>query len=949
MKPSFLLILFPLLFSLSSYGQKQLQFQNISKEVQGELEKKFPEMNAGDLPQSIIDDMLRFIATKTGLENVRVEKSQNGVLSFIVEIKKTVGKVSITGNHSVSRTDLEEVLRIREGDRFDRRLAIQSGEAFKQVYGERGFFNTIIDISFIPLPSGEVNIDIEIKEQASCKIKKIDFFSVNQELQDRLNSQGKKYLGKNLTQSNLDGLVKDLRSFFSSRYYLTTSLREPKISYNESKTEAFIAIEIQDPFKWQFNVSGNKERNLAEIYSVLDLTNKERKNIDPVAESVDRLRRDYLQRGFPHVNVTSRVAKIEKNFINRVYLKITEGPKVSIEDFKIEGRISRPEKYYANFIKDHSSTLIDRGFYSRSDLDIGINNLITHLKNQGFLRARMQSLRVEFSKDLSKATVFINMDEGSLTQIRSITFDGNNFFSSRELISVFGLDTRSPLKLIELENGIEKLKTFYKKQGFMEMRILNENETLVSYNDKGTLAEVNFKVYEGPRIRVADIVIDGNTFTKDSVVLREASFEIGQILNPTIIEEATDRLNRLGIFSRVDVRTLEEGTSISDRTVIISVSEREPGTFRIGAGVNSERDLTARGFLGVGYNNLGGTGRAVSTRAELNYNVAQINYPEHELTLGYLEPFVFNTRTKGRVNLTKSERVFAYDEDKDGLTSITVSERADLLLERQFTKAFRGTWRLWSIDRRKDFEREGRCLEDIDGDDIIDSDQKCPSSIQQIGKIGPILDLDYRDSPFLPTRGSFSRALFEYSHPSLGSSQGIHFLKADTQYTKYLRLGSPRVVWANSLRGGYIKNLDGADGSGIPANQAFFLGGIFTVRGFDSANNRDRIPPESEVPVPRSTSIVITDYSYYGLFKSELRFPISGDHGGVIFYDGGLVQIEGEIGGEDVDITRPYRDAVGIGYRYNTPVGPVSLDFAFKIRPEDDEEAFRVHFSIGTF
>lgn len=46
---------------------------------------------------------------------------------------------------------------------------------------------------------------------------------------------------------------------------------------------------------------------------------------------------------------------------------------------------------------------------------------------------------------------------------------------------------------------------------------------------------------------------------------------------------------------------------------------------------------------------------------------------------------------------------------------------------------------------------------------------------------------------------------------------------------------------------------------------------------------------------------------------------------------------------------RPYRDAIGFGYRYNTPVGPLALDLAFKILPEPLEAPFRVHLSIGTF
>ena len=74
-------------------------------------------------------------------------------------------------------------------------------------------------------------------------------------------------------------------------------------------------------------------------------------------------------------------------------------------------------------------------------------------------------------------------------------------------------------------------------------------------------------------------------------------------------------------FSRADIRTLEEGTNVAERTLIITVAERDPGVFRFGAGVNNERNLTVRGFTGISYNNLRGTGRAVSTRVELKSNV----------------------------------------------------------------------------------------------------------------------------------------------------------------------------------------------------------------------------------------------------------------------------------------------------------------------------------------
>ena len=50
-----------------------------------------------------------------------------------------------------------------------------------------------------------------------------------------------------------------------------------------------------------------------------------------------------------------------------------------------------------------------------------------------------------------------------------------------------------------------------------------------------------------------------------------------------------------------------------------------------------------------------------------------------------------------------------------------------------------------------------------------------------------------------------------------------------------------------------------------------------------------------------------------------------------------------------VVIKDPYRDSVGLGFRYNTPVGPLNLEFGWKLDRKEGEEPWRFHLSIGAF
>ena len=93
----------------------------------------------------------------------------------------------------------------------------------------------------------------------------------------------------------------------------------------------------------------------------------------------------------------------------------------------------------------------------------------------------------------------------------------------------------------------------------------------------------------------------------------------------------------------------------------------------------------------------------------------------------------------------------------------------------------------------------------------------------------------------------------------------------------------------------------------------------------------------------RRNPLTILTYSYYYLLKSELRFPIFKALRGVLFHDGGAVNIAQRHEKDE------YRSSVGAGIRISTPVGPVSIEYGFKLQRRERESIGRLHFSIGAF
>jgi outer membrane protein insertion porin family/translocation and assembly module TamA len=126
----------------------------------------------------------------------------------------------------------------------------------------------------------------------------------------------------------------------------------------------------------------------------------------------------------------------------------------------------------------------------------------------------------------------------------------------------------------------------------------------------------------------------------------------------------------------------------------------------------------------------------------------------------------------------------------------------------------------------------------------------------------------------------------------------------------------------------------------VPLSEEFFSGGSDTLRGFpiDGAGPQRPVVAcgNQSDPSTCSTISVPVGGDMLLILNSELRFhipvnfPILGERvGAVVFYDGGNVYSKINL----PLLAEKYTNSVGIGFRYNTPVGPVRFDVGHLLNP----------------
>lgn len=113
----------------------------------------------------------------------------------------------------------------------------------------------------------------------------------------------------------------------------------------------------------------------------------------------------------------------------------------------------------------------------------------------------------------------------------------------------------------------------------------------------------------------------------------------------------------------------------------------------------------------------------------------------------------------------------------------------------------------------------------------------------------------------------------------------------------------------------------------LPPAQRFFAGGDFSIRGF-AYNALGPTDTDGNVTGGRHLTTAGIEY--------ELRLRPSWSV--AVFYDAGAAFNR---------LQWPLDQGAGVGLRWQSPVGPVRVDFAFGI--SDDDRPFRLHFSMGPY
>ncbi len=494
--------------------------------------------------------------------------------------------------------------------------------------------------------------------------------------------------------------------------------------------------------------------------------------------------------------------------------------------------------------------------------------------------------------------------------ITGIVIEGNRSYDSETLLNL--IETRPGQVLNErvFRRDAERIRELYAHHGYVA-------DVVGAEVDKNGILHIHIL-----EVEVEKIEIQGLKKTKPIVILREMRLKPGMVFNAGILGGDLARIYNLGLFEEVE-RDVREGSEPGKVVVVIKVKERKTGMLAGGVGYSSRYRLV--GILNVTESNLGGMARRVEARAE--FGKLRDSYE-----FSYYDPWLDKHRTSLSLSIynrlitqdfyywgTPTQVSTYFDERRKGFTislSRPVGRRLRLSLE----------FRNEKVKRSAPYTAPG----------AIPNNALQALQFQRGRVVSWLLSAisDTRDRIFAPTQGSRNSFTVEIAGGPMGGPSFAKYVLDLRRYfpvahkptKKEILYGKARKEKTHVLA---VRLLAGTASKGLPAYEAFFLGGADTHRGYDWYRfyGRNILVVNVEYRVPLAKDLYGVAFVDWGdAWKG--RWAYQDDQGNVYTYQAEHEKFSPSFG-------------YGVGIRVQTPLGPIRIDYGF------GKEGPKTHFAIG--
>lgn len=681
-------------------------------------------------------------------------------------------------------------------------------------------------------------------------------------------------------------LSEDLRSIFGLGFFDDVQMRVEDFEGGLKVT--FVVKER--PFIRDIDFVGNKKMSTGDLQEKIELKLGAVYNPVDVQRAREKLKDFYEDEGYFEVQLTPEIETFADGDV-KVVFSINEGRRMTIEKVVIRGNKGLTDRQVKKAMATQERQyFILRGTVQRQRLEEDVERILQLYNDHGYIQARVESHDATVDREKARVTLTFVVVEGLQYRVGEVRLKGVALLPEAEIRRQLKFKSGDVFSRSKIRDSLKAIADLYGAIGRASADVTPLTEQVAAT----TRMNLTLEITEGPEVYVERINIAGNVRSQDKVLRREIQMVEGDLFTLQKVQKARQKLVNLGFFESVEVTT-QPGSDKTKIIVNVDVTERPTGMFSIGGGFSSVDsflgtiDLAQRNFLGRGWE--------ASLRLRLGARSQQG-------VLSFTEPWLFDRPLAAGFDLFNTRRQFPeFDFDTLG---------GGLRLSHPFQEFWR--WNLgYRLTRDRITNLRNQDFSTVEGEDGTRVTSMASGSVVR----------DSRDSTLNTTRGALSSVGVDLA--GLGGDSRFVKSSASTSYFY--------PIWLDHVLSG---RAEAAYGFGLgddplPLFERFFLGGPNTIRSFKFR----RISPTDGGFRTGGTSQLLGNLEYTIPVGFGIRLAGFFDIGNVYGFT------------KEFDPT-DLREAAGGGVRWNSPFGPIRVDYGINLDRKTGEDFGAFHFSVGS-
>jgi outer membrane protein insertion porin family len=649
--------------------------------------------------------------------------------------------------------------------------------------------------------------------------------------------------------------------------------------------------------------SGNSELDDDDLLAVMGSKVGSVLNEKLLADDIQKILEAYRKDGYYLATVEQNVTERAGANSAALNLTVNEGKKLYISEVRLEGC----DKLDADDVQDQLllssrgiiSWITGTGVLKEELIERDSSAVTAYYLDRGFLDVTVAAPKIEYTEDGIVVTFPIH--EGRRYALGDVVLTGDLIDTEDRLKQEISLDEAASsgdwFSLTQMQGDVKKLTEFYSDYGYA---FADVDASPRKRDDGADIADVVFSIAKKNKYYVRRVTAEGNVKTRDNVILREMRLTDGEQFQGEKLRRSTERLSKLGYF---EVAEVELAPTENEDEVDLKVKEKPTGALMAGVGystfskVGVAATIMERNLWGKGYN--------VSLQAA--FSARRTAY-----TLSMGDPRWNDT------NLSVGMDVYHWRDDYIDFTKRTTGGVLRFAYPLGEYTSIGWGYRLDQYEIYDTNQYAARLIRDYsDG-----------TRYTSVGLARLVRDSTNRENP---TSGNVDILAVEYGGGLLGGDDSFIILSAEHQ-TYY-------ELWKDHVLHGRIKGMSIFENgkNEVPVFERFWMGGMNTVRGYDSED----IVPRDPLTGDRigGTRMAFMNLEYIYTLSNEAGLYL------VPFYDMGF-NVDAD---RAVSWDREILKSAGLEMRWRSPMG--DLRFSYGIPFDEDRNGHkssgRFEFSMG--